>query len=48
MSLETYTALSVVVIVGFIAANVWYGIPWYASTGLIYSLVSCAMALLKG
>jgi uncharacterized membrane protein len=45
MSLTTYTVFSIVVLIGFIVANVHYGLPWYASLGLLYGLVMCIKGL---
>jgi hypothetical protein len=45
MSLTMYTIISIVVIVMFIGANVYYGLPLWSSAGLMFSLVLCVRGL---
>jgi hypothetical protein len=45
VSLTTYTIISIPVIVAFIAANHYYGLPWWGSLGLAFSLMLCVKGL---
>lgn len=43
--MELYTWISIVALVGFIAGNMYFGLPWYCSVGLVYGLVLCIKSL---
>lgn len=45
MDLTIYTIFSILVLIGFIGGNIYYGLPWYASLGLIYGLALCVKGL---